>query len=288
MTCIQIQIVAWVESGSDKSDCMRQRFIIVYVPCNDFGNDAGKANIHPPYHRAKTLQGKRLNCNRLAVNRENARRIDQIAMDQYRIPSILLMENAGRGSAETIHHLYPSGGISILCGSGNNAGDGYVIARHLQTFGREVQIISLVDRDRLIGDAKTNSDIAHASCIPIVFAQNREETASFLTNTKIIVDAMLGTGSQGAPRTKIADAIRVSNETSAARIAIDLPSGLDCDTGLASDPTFQADHTLTFVAEKIGFKKNNADGYTGAVSIIDIGVPQKLLNDFFVSGNRWG
>jgi len=99
---------------------------------------------------------------------------------------------------------------------------------------------------------------------------------------------MLGTGSRGAPRIKIADAIRASNETSAARIAIDLPSGLDCDTGLASDPTFQADHTLTFVAEKIGFKKNNADGYTGAVSIIDIGVPQKLLNDFFVSGNSWG
>ena len=197
-------------------------------------------------------------------------------MDQYRIPSILLGKHLERIVRQFAS--LPFGGISILCGSGNNAGDGYVIARHLQTYGREVQIISLVDRDRLIGDAKTNSDIAHASCIPIVFAQNREETASFLSNTKIIVDAMLGTGSRGAPRIKIADAIRASNETSAARIAIDLPSGLDCDTGLASDPTFQADHTLTFVAEKIGFKKNNA--ITPALVSIIIGVPQKLLNDF--------
>ena len=201
------------------------------------------------------------------------------------MPGVILMENAGARSAEIIDAVAPEGLIAILCGGGNNGGDGYVIARHLQRMQRKVEIISLTDTTALEGDAKINFDIVSRASIPIQLIASREQLTDALDRASTIIDAMLGTGAKGAPRGLIADAITIANSKPALKVALDLPSGLDCDSGIANQPTFIAEQTVTFVAEKIGFKKNNADKFVGVVSIIDIGVPQKLLDDLFVSSN---
>ena len=212
-----------------------------------------------------------------ALSRDQVRRVDQVAIEQYDIPGIVLMENAGRGAAEILHHVAPPGAVAILCGGGNNAGDGYVIARHLQLLGREVELFALVDPAKLRGDAKTNADIAIASKIPLAIATDDEDWLTGIEKAAVIVDALLGTGAQGPLRGSYAQVVTIANHHPGMRIAIDIPTGFDCDTGHASDSTFRADHTLTFVARKLGFQQENADEYVGVVHEISIGVPRILL-----------
>lgn len=214
-----------------------------------------------------------------SLTRDQVRRVDQIAINEFEMPGIVLMENAGRGASELIHQIAREGLITILCGSGNNAGDGYVIARHLQILGRPVRIVSIVDPGSLTGDAQINATIAQRARIEIRRVGTIHEIETSICDSATVVDALLGTGAKGPPRGLFADAVRAANRQACLRVAIDLPTGLDCDTGLANDPTFRADHTLTFVSRKVGFEKNNADEYVGVVTEIGIGVPQSLLQD---------
>lgn len=189
------------------------------------------------------------------------------------------MENAGRGAAEIIHRIAPESALLVLCGSGNNGGDGYVIARHLELAGQKVEIISLVDPESLRGDALINAKIASKSGLPIHIATTESELRACIGNPDGIVDCLLGTGAKGSLREPYASAVAVANQMESLRIAIDIPTGLDCDTGDASEPTFRADHTITFVAAKVGFEKRNASEYTGVVHEVGIGVPRQLLRD---------
>jgi NAD(P)H-hydrate epimerase len=211
------------------------------------------------------------------LTRDQVRRVDQIAIEQYAIPGIVLMENAGRGAAEVIDRVAGEGRITILCGAGNNGGDGYVIARHLELLGRSVEIVSLVDPESLSGDAAINATIAAKSQIKITRVTARDQIDAALEGSATVVDAMLGTGAKGSPRDLFADAVRSANDCQCLRIAIDLPTGLDCDSGVANEPTFRADHTITFVSRKVGFEKENADAYVGVLTEIGIGVPSCLL-----------
>ncbi len=213
------------------------------------------------------------------LTRDQVRRVDQIAIEQYAIPGIVLMENAGRGAAEVIDRVAGNGRITILCGAGNNGGDGYVIARHLQLLGRSVEIVSLVDPESLSGDAATNATIATKAGIKITRVSARDQIDQALENSGTVVDAMLGTGAKGSPRGLFADAVQSANDMPSMRIAIDLPTGFDCDSGVANEPTFRADHTITFVSRKVGFEKENADAYVGVVTEIGIGVPYCLLEE---------
>ena len=216
-----------------------------------------------------------------ALTREQVRSVDHTAINEYGIPGIVLMENAGSRAAEIIHQVAPKGSIEILCGGGNNGGDGYVIARHLQLIGRHVHMICAVPVAKLRGDARTNAMIAAQSEIPMEVVNSDESPASIPAlddSATVIVDALLGTGTHGPLRGCHRDLVKMANIHPGIRIAIDIPTGLDCDTGEASQPTFVADHTITFVAEKVGFKKNNADDYVGVVHVVGIGVPVKLLN----------
>lgn len=214
------------------------------------------------------------------LSRDQVRNVDQIAIKQFGIPGIVLMENAGRGAAETIHRLAPQGLVTILAGGGNNGGDGYVIARHLQLMGHTVQITSMVDVKTLQGDALINATIAKKSDISISAITDQNQIAASIGSPTIIVDCLLGTGARGELREPYATTVRLANQKPAKlRIAIDIPTGLDCDTGVANDPTFQADHTITFVAEKIGFAKENAQDYLGIIHEVGIGVPLKLLKE---------
>lgn len=215
-----------------------------------------------------------------ALTRAQVRSIDQTAIREYGIPGVVLMENAGSRAAEIIHQLVPEGPIAVLCGGGNNGGDGYVIARHLQLMDRKVRIICAIDVNKLSGDAHINAMIAVRSDIPMQIVDPKASPANLpsLDHCVAVVDALLGTGARGPLRGCYRDLVKMANIHSGERIAIDIPTGLDCDTGEASEPTFIADHTITFVAEKSGFKKNSADDYVGAVHVVGIGVPEKLLN----------
>jgi NAD(P)H-hydrate epimerase len=230
------------------------------------------------------------------LRREEVREVDRIAIEEYGIAGIVLMENAGRDAAAWITSRFLPGEVCILCGKGNNAGDGYVIARHIETaepacdespesttLGRNswrVRIVSIVDCGELSGDAATNHAIADRAGIPIVIARDAKTLEELVGNPDVLVDCMLGTGATGSPRGLYADAVRLANRLATNRIAIDVPTGLDCDTGIAADPTFIASATLTFVAPKVGFSQPSAEFFLGQVVPVAIGVPKKLLSRY--------
>ena len=213
------------------------------------------------------------------LSRTEIRQVDQTAIETYGIPGIVLMENAGRGAAEVIDQVAPSGPITILAGRGNNGGDGYVIARHLELSGHQVRVLSVVDLDKLQGDAQVNAEIAIRAGITVQVVTDGQQIERCLSGTSTVVDCLLGTGAQGPLRGLYAVAVEIANsQPNVRRIAIDIPTGLDCDRGEANEPTFRADDTITFVAQKLGFQKNNADHYVGVVHVVGIGIPLIMLN----------
>ena len=214
------------------------------------------------------------------LNRQQARDVDQHAIDKYEISGQILMENAGRACTDVIE-VQPVNSVILLCGKGNNAGDGFVIARHLLV--REIPAITilLVPPEELTGDAKTNFDILSKLPATILFATSdnfgimlQELNASSQT---AVLDCMMGTGGQGTPRSPFDIAINWANQKSVHRIAIDIPTGLDCDTGELATPTFLAHQTLTMVAPKQGFTSPTSKSATGDVIVVDIGIPLKEL-----------
>lgn len=219
-----------------------------------------------------------------SLRRDQVRQIDQIAIEQYGMSGLVLMENAGRGAAEAIAPLVRGRNPVILAGRGNNAGDGYVIARHLQLLGCEPAIVQLTDPSGLRGDAAVNWRIAQAAEIPTWSVQEEglEELLQRAGRSDAIVDAMVGTGAHGALREPYSQAAAAANRAAALRIAIDLPSGIDCDTGTAAGECFRADQTMTFVARKRGFESPESKQWTGHVTVIPIGVPRKLLRSVYL------
>ncbi|TWT93187.1 NAD(P)H-hydrate epimerase [Stieleria varia] len=215
-----------------------------------------------------------------SLSREQVRSVDRIAIQEFGIRGVVLMENAGRGAAEVIHRLYPGNRIVLLCGKGNNAGDGYVIARHLDRLGHDVRLVSVVALDELTGDAAENAGIARKAELEIVIASDGESISHAIDDAEVLVDCLLGTGATGAPREPFASAVRLANGSSAVRIAIDVPTGLDCDSGKASEVTFRAEHTITFVARKLGMDYPAAGDLTGEIHVVEIGVPTRLLRSF--------
>lgn len=217
---------------------------------------------------------------RTVLTRQQSRRVDRLAMEEYGIPGLVLMENAGRGVADKLCELGLQGSTAICCGKGNNAGDGFVIARHLDLRGYAVRVLLWADPAELSGDAATNFHILQKTDVPIkCFSERQDETRleEYLADAAWIVDALLGTGARGEPRPPLDTVIDQINAARASRMAVDLPSGLDCDTGQAAKHTIRAAHTCTFVAPKPGFFGLQAERYTGTVHVLDIGAPRKLL-----------
>jgi NAD(P)H-hydrate epimerase len=216
--------------------------------------------------------------------RDQCRALDRRATDEYGIASLVLMENAGRGVVDVLERLGIGGSVVILCGKGNNAGDGFVIARHLEIRGHACQVVLLGPPEELSGDAATNFAILRKSIVPIqAFDASLDAGAA-----DWLVDAMLGTGARGDPRPPFDVAIDWINarEAKTRAMAVDVPSGLDCDTGQPAAHTVRADHTCTFAAMKIGFTQPAAKAFTGTVHVCDIGVPPRLLQSVVERGPR--
>ena len=214
------------------------------------------------------------------MTRQQVREIDERAIREFGMPGIVLMENAGRGTAELLLRLAAPESVVICAGKGNNGGDGFVIARHLENRGVGVRVLLFCDPAELKGDAATNHRIIAAAGTPLrsLPATVTEATLTAeLQGADWIVDALLGTGTQGDVREPYATVINAINRSGAHVLAVDLPSGLDCDTGRPLGPCVRAEQTATFVARKTGFDAPGATGWTGAVHVIDIGVPRAML-----------
>ncbi|MEK6237479.1 MAG: NAD(P)H-hydrate epimerase [Planctomycetales bacterium] len=214
------------------------------------------------------------------LTREQSREVDRLAIQRFAVPGVVLMENAGRGATEQLLESSPTGPVAICCGKGNNGGDGFVIARHLDLHGIPVRVLLWADPAELGGDAAINYRILEASGISITVCRGRENESAWrplLAEADWIVDALLGTGFRGSPRDPFGVAIQAINAASAAVLAVDLPSGLDCDSGEAAADAVRADRTCTFVAAKRGFLNLAAGEYLGTVHVIHIGAPRTLI-----------
>lgn len=219
-----------------------------------------------------------------ALTCQEIRELDVLAIEHVGIPGVVLMENAGRGCALLIAQslLDPATEhVVILCGPGNNGGDGFVIARHLQNAGVRVTLVLAAPPEKSHGDAGINLAICRRMDIPILQAHEPEgldAARTAINNAAVVVDALLGTGSTGAPRKAMADLVTAANDAVAARrVAIDIPSGLDGDSGDVHEPCFRAHSTATMVAPKIGFNLESARRVVGRVVVVDIGLPHSLI-----------
>jgi NAD(P)H-hydrate epimerase len=213
------------------------------------------------------------------MSREQVREVDRRAMDQFGLPGRVLMENAGRGAADLLLDRGVRGPVVLCCGKGNNGGDGFVMARHLEAAGIDVEVLLFADPRDLTGDAATNLVVLRRAQTPVTAALELTpaEWAATLQSADWIVDALLGTGLTGAVRAPYDAAIECINSAGRPVLAVDLPSGMDCDTGRPLGRCAQSQVTATFVARKQGFDAAGANRLTGEVVVLPIGVPRLLL-----------
>lgn len=218
---------------------------------------------------------------------ESSRNVDRIAIEKYGIPGIVLMENAARGCVDWLVELGIKGPVLIIAGSGNNGGDGFAIARHLLVRGHQVSVHFFGDPSLLAGDAGINFQILkkiQGSEIQINAQhksekeQKRFDSVQFQSSLQQrkpewIVDALLGTGTKGNLRSPFPELLNAMNSYDARKFAVDLPSGMDGDSGFSLGAVFRADYTATFVSKKQGFQNPDAFKNLGLVKVLDIGLP---------------
>lgn len=211
--------------------------------------------------------------------------LDRFAMENLSIPGLLLMENAGRGIADTAARMIaPSGNrlVYILCGPGNNGGDGYVVARHLRNWGYEVELFILADRDKIRGDGLVNLQILQKLDQKLHFslAQPAE-----LKKPGLIIDALLGTGAKTPVAGAFAQAVELINQLEAPVLAIDIPTGVNGETGVVEGPAVKADVTCTMALLKSGLLWPPAREYCGEIKVVDISLPPQALPA--LPANQW-
>lgn len=196
------------------------------------------------------------------------RHLDGWAIEDRGIPGQELMERAGLGLAELVHRRAPAGGITVVCGKGNNGGDGFVAARHLRRWGREVRVLLLAAPEEYRSDAATNLQRLPGPP-PEPFS------ATGLAGSAAVIDALLGTGFSGTVREPYAGAIEAMNAAGrdSLLVACDVPSGTDASTGEVAGPAVRADLTVTFHAGKPGLWIAPGKQHAGEVRVIDIGIP---------------
>lgn len=213
------------------------------------------------------------------LSREETRALDRRVIDEFGMPGIVLMENAGRGIAGVLLAKQPQGRVVICAGKGNNAGDGFVLARHLDNAGVEVRILTVDAADSFTGDAATMYHIVERSGLPIrhIIAAHDTELRRELAAADWLVDALFGTGLRGPVRPPYDRVITAINDAGRRVLAVDIPSGLDCDLGLPQGPTVRADVTATLLAAKKGFANPQAQAWLGELHVLDIGAPRAAL-----------
>ncbi|MGB9665178.1 MAG: NAD(P)H-hydrate dehydratase [Ignavibacteria bacterium] len=223
------------------------------------------------------------------------KRLDQLATEKFNIPSLILMENAALGVVNFISELSQErylNNVLILCGHGNNGGDGFAIARHLTNRGFNVCVVLFGNLDKISGDAKINFEIIRRIA-------EKESNLKLFINPKslnkirnifeepydLIVDALLGTGLNSEIREPYISVIKWANEYKALKLAVDIPTGLSSDNGKILGTAFNADFTLTMGLPKVGLLINDGPRVSGVIEVVDISYPYSLSNSYEVKKN---
>lgn len=235
------------------------------------------------------------------LSRREVRSLDEKAANELALPTLLLMENAGHGAAAWLAELAgarasdmagPTGStlppILILCGPGNNGGDGGVVARHLDGWGFPVRVVWFARHDDLRGDAAVQRGILARSGIEQSAwlddhagdADHALAIRPLLAAADWLVDGLLGTGLSRPVEGPLRAVIEAVNASGKPVLALDLPSGLDADTGQPLGVAVRAWATASFAAPKVGFSAPGASSYTGRVGVIDIGLPRMLVRPY--------
>lgn len=206
--------------------------------------------------------------------------IDQETIEKYGIPSLDLMQRAGAKVAQTAQEMLAGKGRSVVVvsGGGNNGGDGFVAARLLHEVGFSVRVFVLASAKKLSSDASTNfakiKDLTRATFL------SKEALSSFVKTTgeaDLIIDAIFGTGFSGKPESLAKKVIEVVNQSGAEVLSVDIPSGVEADTGRVYGEAIKATRTVTFGLPKLGCLASPGASFTGYLSVADIGFPSKLL-----------
>lgn len=224
--------------------------------------------------------------NSYLVTAEEMRSLDATAINKFGIPGIVLMENAGRSTFETLLRWFEDNLkmalVSVVAGPGNNGGDGFVISRYLINWGANVETFLLSPRDKIKGDARTNLNILDkmgASIHEINSCETIESATSIWAKSDIVVDAILGTGLKSEVRQPYKNAITKINTLKAFKLSVDIPSGVNSDTGAIQGVAISADLTVTFGFQKIGMATYPGQKFCGQMELIDIGIPQMALKE---------
>ncbi len=251
--------------------------------------------------------------NQRALSRAEVRECDRRAIQDLGVPGVVLMENAGRNATDVICRHFaglarraepqgspehsgrvgaeaaptlradsdanlptlPGRSVAIVAGTGNNGGDGFVIARHLLLRGSRVAVFVAGPPEKMTPDASANFGILHKLNVDteLITPETILALSGRLAGFDILIDAVGGTGVSGPLRGEAAEVVRQMNASGRPVVAVDIPTGMDCDTGQAYDPCVKADLTVTMVAPKLGFATPGAEQFTGKVVVVDIGVP---------------
>lgn len=222
------------------------------------------------------------------VTAAEIREMDRQTIEDLGLPGVVLMENAGRATAAVVLREVAATAagragrraVAILCGGGNNGGDGFVVARHLHQAGVPCAVYLTKDPAELKGDAAVNLAVLQRLPVPLVRVPDEatvRERAHDLRTAPVVVDALLGTGLnsevKGVPRALI----ETANAGLGRRVAIDIPSGIRADDGAVLGAAFRADVTVTFAAAKLGLLLHPGAEYAGAVEVVDIGIPPQVV-----------
>lgn len=209
------------------------------------------------------------------------READRRCIEGLGMPGAVLMNQAGSAIFEVLKQLNPAGQpVGIVCGKGNNGGDGFVVARLALLAGWDMQLLLLADPAEIRGDAATFMQVYRRLGGEIHAATQARKALQYLeqmSTSHVLVDAMLGTGVTGAPRGIYRDVISAWPKVTT--LSVDIPSGLNADSGIPEEPSIRADHTVTMQYLKQGFKNPAAAPHLGRVHIVDIGIPEICSDD---------
>lgn len=201
------------------------------------------------------------------------REIDRLTIEEYGVPGLVLMERAGVAIAARAKELFSGKKMLVLCGGGNNGGDGLVAARNLHNWGYQVKVVELSKADSMSPDCKTQYQIAKKVGVPVEF---RKTLTGADFHGAFVIDAVFGTGLSKPVAGDLAILFRAINESGAPLLAVDIPSGISSDTGEVLGEAVRADYTVTFGLPKRGHLLYPGAEYTGCLHIEDIGFPTEL------------
>ncbi len=219
------------------------------------------------------------------VTREEMRELDRKAIEVYEIPGIILMENAGRNVAEEVYKMTDTQSktkVAVLCGKGNNGGDGFVVARHLHNYGITVGVFLVAKISDIVKDADAGTNLKillnmKIAIREILLTTEMNNILMELCSYDIIVDALFGTGLSGDVREPFKMLIGGVNNLNRPIVSVDIPSGLDCNNGNILGTAMKATKTVTFAAGKRGFYLGNGPLHTGEIIVTDICIPKELI-----------